>query len=663
MANTIFRTPRATPQELRRLNYAKVRDLETPENTDWSIEDSKDLYAIDRWGHGYFGVAPDGNLTITPPGIQHQPVALLDVVNGLRERGLNMPVMLRIENLLSDRVQKLNRAFANAIEQSEYQGDFRAVFPIKVNQQNHVVSEIARFGETFAHGLEAGSKAELLIAMSTQRSKESLIICNGYKDQEFVDLGLQAIRIGFRCFFVLETVNELSLILDRAEHWGVKPLIGVRLKLATEVDGHWSDDSGDRSLFGLTTRQLIEVVDQLRESDRLDCLQLVHFHLGSQIPNIRNIRDGVSEACRFYLELAKEGAALKYLDVGGGLAVDYDGSFSTESYSRNYDLKEYCVDIVETVMDALDPHSVPHPTLITESGRWTVAPMSVLMFNVLGVSSFEATPIGELNPDELSESTLSLLESLSALNERRLQENYNDAIYFRDKVRMEFRVGEISLRERALAENICLSILNKIASMVPNLKKPSAELLALRGALADIYYGNFSVFQSLPDAWAIDQIFPVVPLHRLNEIPSRNAIIADLTCDCDGKLSQFAGDDGPMPTVPLHPVEDGDDYFIGVFLVGSYQETLGDLHNLFGDTNVASIGINSDGGVDFLHELEGDTISDVLSYVEYQPQEMYNQFRTMAESAVRRGDITATERQEMMQMFSESLRGYTYFEQ
>ena len=629
----------------------------------WTIEDSINLYGVDRWSNGYFGVAANGNLTITAPGIEQQPVELLNVVEGLKQRGHDMPVMLRIENLLSDRVKQLNEAFARAISQSEYQGDFRAVFPIKVNQQHHVVSEIARFGDPYGHGLEAGSKAELLIAMSTKRSKESLIICNGYKDEEFVDLGLQATCIGFKCFFVLETPHELRLILERAKHWGIKPLIGVRLKLSTTVDGHWAGDSGDRSLFGLSTRQLIEVVDHLRESNQLDCLQLLHFHLGSQIPNIRNIRDGLREACRFYIDLVKEGAALRYLDLGGGLAVDYDGSSSIEAHSRNYDLDEYCVDIVETVMASLDPHDVAHPTLVTESGRWTVAPMSVLLFNVLSVSHFDPTPLGELDQSKLSESTCSLLESLSAINERRLQENYNDAIYFRDQMQSEFRAGDISLRERALAENICLTILHKIAAMVLNLKKPAPELVKMCESLSDIYYGNFSVFQSLPDAWAIEQIFPVMPLHRLNEKPTRTAIIADLTCDCDGKLNKFAHEDGISPTIPLHEFQEDDDYIIGVFLVGSYQETLGDLHNLFGDTNVVSIGITDDGNIEFLHELAGDTISDVLSYVEYQPKEMYSRFRTMAEEAVRDGSITVDQRREMLRLFEESLRGYTYFEQ
>lgn len=628
-------------------------------HNNWTIADSLKTYGVERWGQGSFGIAENGNLTITSA---EQPVELLDVVEGLRQRGLDMPVLLRIENFLADRIRRLNEAFAHAIRECGYRGSYRGVYPIKVNQQNHVVSEIADYGERFSHGLEAGSKAELLIALTTLRNKDCLIICNGYKDEEFIDLGLQATRIGFRCFFVLETPHELEKVLERAERWDLRPSIGVRLKLSTSVDGHWSKDSGDRSLFGLSTTQLIDVVDQLRGRDLLDCLQLIHFHLGSQIPNIRNIRDGVNEACRYFIDLAKEGAPLQYLDLGGGLAVDYDGSGSPQTQSRNYDLNEYCVDIVEAVMAALDPHDVAHPTLVTESGRWTVAPMSVLLFNVLSTTSFDPVPLPEANEADLNVHTRSLLETLSALKERRLQENLNDAIYYRDQMRNAFRTGEISLRERALAENICLTILHRIAAMVPDTKNPTSELEKLGDSLADIYYGNFSVFQSLPDAWAIDQVFPVVPLQRLHQRPTRNAIIGDLTCDCDGKLSRFVGDDGPAPTIPLHQIGANEEYVIGIFLVGAYQETLGDLHNLFGDTNVAGIRVTAKGDVEFNHEIHGDTISDVLSYVEYHPQEMLHRFRMRAESAVREGLITVTQRQEMLRLFDESLRGYTFFE-
>ena len=611
----------------------------------------------------YFGISESGNLTFKAPTSQgFRTIEFSEILDGLKQRGLNMPVMLRLENLVDDRITKLNETFANAITKTKYQGEYRGVFPIKVNQQNHVVAEIARFGERFKHGLEAGSKAELLIAISSLSSNESLIVCNGYKDAEFIDLGLHARRMGFQIFFVVETAKEISLILERSEHWDVEPLIGVRVKLSTEVDGHWSNDSGDRSLFGLSTLQLIESVDRLRDANKLHCLQMLHFHLGSQIPNIRNIRDGITEACRYYIELVAEGAPMGFFDLGGGLAVDYDGSRSTDGHSRNYDLNEYCVDILDCVATSLDKHKIQHPTLITESGRWTVAPMSVLLFNILDVNDFQPQPLPDPHPLGIHESVDCLIETLEHINIRRLQENLNDALYYRDQSRKAFQSGHVSLRERAIAENIYLTILHKIAKRVPEMTRPTAGMLAIKDKLSDIYYGNFSVFQSLPDAWAINQIFPVLPLHRLNEEPTRDAIIGDLTCDCDGQLNHFVGSTENTSTLRLHELKDGEDYFLGVFLVGAYQETLGDLHNLFGDTNVASVRVTSESRLQFVHELEGDSIGDVLSYVEYQPQEIFQQFRSRAEEAVEAGRITVAQRQEAVRLFNESLHGYTYFE-
>jgi arginine decarboxylase len=442
----------------------------------------------------------------------------------------------------------------------------------------------------------------------------------------------------------------------------VDPLIGVRIKTSVMVDGHWSQDSGDSSIFGLTTSALLTIVDELRKVDMLHCLQLLHFHQGSQIPNIRNIRDGVNEACRYYIELIREGAPMGYFNLGGGLAVDYDGSGTSHVHSRNYHLAEYCVDIVEVVRDALDPHEIPHPVLISESGRWTSAPTSVLLFNVLNVSNFDPEPLPDPLPGDLSEPVHNLLYTLQHIQPRRLQESYNDAIYYRDQLRQLFHQGEIQLREKALGENICLMILNRIGQQVPDLPRVPAALAEMRSKLCDTYYGNFSVFQSLPDAWAIGQVFPVMPLHRLEEKPQRTAIIADLTCDCDGKLNHFAGRGRNESTLMLHELKPGEDYYLGVFLVGAYQETLGDLHNLFGDTNVASVRVTGEGTLEFVQEIEGDTISDVLSYVEYRPQDLYQQFRELAESAVREGRITVEQRQEMLNLYAASLRGYTYFE-
>jgi len=652
------------PKSLSRRSRISQHPAES-ENMPWSNKESAQLYGIDRWGMDYFGIGKDGFVSVTAPtSAGLQTVSMKQIISGLADRELSMPVMLRIENLIEDRVRELNDCFREAIRKSGYLSDYMSVFPIKVNQQKHVVDSIARAGEPFCHGFEAGSKPELMVALSMAPSKESLIVCNGYKDEEFVDLGLQARRLGQRCFFVIESLDELELIIRRAKKWDVAPLIGCRVKLSTRVSGHWAKDSGDRSLFGLTARQTIAAVDMLRDADMLDCFQMLHFHLGSQLTNIRNVRDGVREACRFYIGLVEDGAPMGYFNLGGGLAVDYDGTFSTEPHSRNYDLDEYCVDVVESVMNSLDEHGVSHPVLVSESGRWTVAPTSVLLFNVLSVTDFDPINI-ETEPDqEFCLPIQNMYDAMANLHVRRVQENYNDANYYRDQLRELFRSGQIQLRERAFGENLYLKILNRIAfEILPQLNRIPAELTSLHDQLADIYYGNFSVFQSLPDAWAIEQIFPTMPLHRLDEEPTRTGIIADLTCDCDGKLDRFTDSDGDSSrTLKLHKLKENEPYHLGVFLVGAYQETLGDLHNLFGDTNVASISIGDDGKIHFAEEIHGDSISDVLSYVEYQPKDLIQRFRAKAEQAFSEGTITAPQRQEMLGLYRESMQGYTYFE-
>lgn len=632
-------------------------------NGDWTVNDSAELYGLQEWGAGYFGVADNGELVVkAPTSAGEQKVSLCEIADGLRQRGLEMPVLLRIENLVDARIGRINEAFADAIKANQYQGVYRGAFPIKVNQQSHVVEEIARFGERYHHGLEAGSKAELLIAMATLTDRESLIICNGYKDAEFIDLGLQAQKLGFKCFFVVETPSELPLILERSKELDVEPMIGLRAKLSTKVDGHWSGDSGERSLFGLNSLQIVELVDRLKADNMLHCLQLLHFHLGSQIPNIRNIRTGTLEACRFYTDLVAEGAPMGYFDMGGGLAVDYDGTNDSGGHSRNYTVSEYCFDVVEAVKESMDANNLPHPTLISESGRATVAHMTVLLFNILDVSHFEPGELPLSLPEDSAEALLNLWQTLQLVSLINAQECYNDAIHYRGQIHDLFQSGDLTLRTRALADNVYLATMQKIAALIPSMRRVPAELETLPDQLADIYYGNFSVFQSLPDSWAIDQVFPVVPIHRLNEEPSRRAIIADLTCDCDGKLDKFSSPDGETSTLPVHPVKAGEEYYLGVFLVGAYQETLGDLHNLFGDTNVASVRVHPDGSTEFIHELQGDSISDVLSYVEYQPQQLLQKFRRSAEEAVRDGRISVAERQAMLGAYTDSLNGYTYFE-
>lgn len=630
---------------------------------EWSAEHSARLYGVRDWGSDYFDVSEDGNAVVSLQfGDKTIKVPIIDIVNGMKQRGLDMPAVLRIENLLDLRITQLNEAFARAIDEAGYQNHYRGVFPIKVNQQCHVIEEIADYGSRYHHGLEAGSKAELIIALSQLRDHDSLIICNGYKDEEFIELGLYARQMGIKCFFVLETAAELETILDRSRALGIDPLIGVRIRLASMVEGHWNEDSGDRSIFGLSTNALLNVVDQLKKADMLHCLQLLHSHLGSQIPNIRNIRSGVMEACRFYAGLIEEGAPMGYIDLGGGLAVDYEGTRSNSTHSMNYGLDEYCYNIVETLQESLDPLGIPHPVIVSESGRALVAYSSMLLFNILEVREHKPEIIPEQAPDDSHDLIVNLFGVLDYVNADNLQECYNDSLYYRDEVRELFHHGQASLRDRALAENLTLAILEKISDLLPQARRVSPELENLPELLSDIYYGNFSLFQSLPDIWAIDQLFPIMPIHRLNEAPIRDAVLADMTCDCDGKIDNFISPDGVRRTLPLHPLKAGEEYYLSVFLVGAYQETLGDLHNLFGDTNVVSVHINEDGSFDFVREFHGDSIADVLSYVEYDPKLMQEQFRRIAEQAVRDGKISVPMRQQMLRAFRESMNGYTFFE-
>lgn len=626
--------------------------------TSWTAQDSAELYAVHRWGNDYFSLSDQGLVTARTLSGE---VPLMDIVNGMNARDMKMPVLLRIENILDAQIYRLNTSFRNAIERLNYQGCYRGVYPVKVNQQAQVVEEIAAFGARFHHGFEVGSKPEMIVALATLTEPDSTIICNGYKDQEFIELGLQAVQLGFRCFFVIEAITELAIIIERSKALGIRPLIGVRAKMSAKVSGHWNSTSGDRSVFGLSTIQLIQVVDTLKQEDMLDCLQLLHCHLGSQIPNIREIRSGVIEACRYYADLCKEGAALTHIDFGGGLAVDYTGEQSNDEQSRNYSLEEYCDDIVETLINTLADYDLPHPTIVTESGRATVAYSSVLLFNILDTTLFE--PVN-LPVEQHMENPVvaSFTEILAQINDKSVQASFNDAHFYRDEIREQFKRGQVDLRTRSIAENLFLAVLNRISSVVDTMDRVPPELTGLKESLADIYYGNFSLFQSLPDIWAIGQLFPIMPIHRLDEEPTRDVVIADITCDCDGKIDRFIGGKEPNNTLKLHALNENEEYYLGVFLVGAYQETLGDLHNLFGDTNVVSVRLNADNSFDFVKEIHGDTIADVLSYVEYDPKEMERKYRNTAERAVKEGRISVKERQEILKAFSASMQGYTYYE-
>jgi len=628
--------------------------------TDWTPDDSAALYGIRRWGNGYFDVAPDGALSVRVPFDGGEVrVALPAILDGLRRRGLRLPLLLRIENLLDAQLARLNRAFRQAIAQRGYGGGYQGVFPIKVNQQRQVIEEITRFGTPWRHGLEAGSKAELAIAMASLPADGRLIVCNGYKDRTFIELGLEARRLGHNCVFVLETPAELDLILDSADRLGVPPVLGIRAKLSTRVGGHWNLTSGERSIFGLSISQIVGVVDRLKQAGRLDALRLLHCHLGSQIPVLDQIGEAAREACHFYRELRREGAPLEMIDFGGGLAVDYLGSRSQDSQSRDYGLRQYADRLVATVQQQLaadDP-----PLIITESGRPTVAYYSLLLFDVFDVTRFEPDP-DRLQPAADDPEELRRMHALLArLDGDGAEETYRRIVALRDRLHRDFTSGRLSLRRRARAQNLLLAAGHRLVARFGGMDRLPAELAGLRDELADICYGNLSVFQSLPDHWAIGQLFPVAPIHRLDERPEREAIIADITCDSDGRISHFVGDGAGRNTLPVHAPRPGESYVLGVFLVGAYQETLGDLHNLFGDTDVASVRIEPDGSFQVTREDRGDRVADILQLMQYRTDDLRDRLRQQAEQAVGAGRISLGERQAILARFEQCLQETTYF--
>jgi arginine decarboxylase len=631
----------------------------------WTVENAVELYGIRTWGAGYFDIAADGNVQVRLPGANpgdHVPVKLTDLVAGLRDRGLMLPLVLRFGGILGDRMRLINTSFTTAMSKLAYQGVYRGVYPIKVNQQQQVVEEIVRCGRKWHHGLEAGSKAELVAALAYLHDPEAYLVCNGYKDEEFIRLALYALKMGIQTIIVLEMPGELELVLRVARALGVRPRLGVRVKLSSRVGGRWTESGGDRSVFGLTPAQIIDVVDALRAAEMLDCFQMLHYHLGSQVPNIDHIRQAIAEASRFYADLVKEGAPMGILDIGGGLAVDYDGSHTNFPSSSNYDLNEYCSDIIEGVMAATDPAGIRHPIILSESGRALIAYHSVLLFNVLDTARYESHQI----PAQLDPATpvqvRNLKEVDDLLTSKNLQECYHDVMHYRTELRSAFLAGAVSLRQRAVGEQIFWRVVARIAREAQSLRYVPEELQKLETTLSDTYYGNFSVFQSLPDSWAIGQLFPVMPIHRLHERPSRIATIADITCDCDGKIDRFIDLHDVKESLPVHEIQPGAEYILGAFLVGAYQETLGDLHNLFGDTNIVNINVDAQGRFELGEELHGDTVADVLSYVEYEPKELMERFRELAENAVRGQRISPAERRDILDAYGAGLRGYTYFE-
>jgi len=626
--------------------------------TRWTPGDAAALYGIRNWGAGYFDVSGEGRIVVRPGGPgSGVSLDLMTFVNDLQERGMSLPVLLRFTDILQSQLRTLYDSFAKAIREAGYHGVYRGAYPIKVNQKQPLVHDIVQYGAEHGHGLEAGSKAELIAAVAENRGEAGFIVCNGYKDEEFVDLALYASMMGIRTIIVIEMPNELNIVLERSRRLGVRPCLGVRAKLSSRAGGRWDGSGGDRSKFGLDASQIVELTDTLRREGMLDCLQMLHYHLGSQITNIRSIRTALAEACRFYIDLVREGAAMGTINVGGGLAVDYDGSRTDSAGSRNYSTDEYAADVVEVIMDASDEAGVAHPTIMSESGRATVAHHSVLVFNVPHVRRFDPPrPPSEL-PEDADEMLRNLLYASDTLTEGNAQEIYHDAVYYRDELRAMFQHGRVDLRQRALAEDIFWRVIRRIADMIEGRKYVPDEMAGLQAAIADVYYGNFSLFQSLPDSWAIDQLFPIMPIHRLDEPPTRQAVLADISCDSDGKIDTFIDLRDVRKTLPLHEVGD-EDYYLGVFLVGAYQETLGDMHNLLGDINILHVSVGEGGAPHVVSETPGDTVQDVLSLVEYDRDALSARIAQTAQKA----EIGDDEKASIVKAFDEGMRGYTYFE-
>ncbi|WP_422049855.1 biosynthetic arginine decarboxylase [Shimia sp.] len=622
---------------------------------------SDSIYGIDRWSKGLVTVLPNGDVALCDPAFPDaKPISLPGILEDLQQRGIASPLLLRVKSFLEAEIRHLNESFAQAISKTNYRGSYRGVFPIKVNQQSQVVDRIVEFGRQYEFGLEAGSKPELVIALAHRLSKEALIICNGVKDAEFVRLAILSQRLGFNTVIVLESPKEAEIVIEVAKELGIDPLLGVRVKLTNQISGKWQSSSGDRSAFGMNTDQLLRVVDRLRNENLLHCLKLQHSHLGSQVPDVNDVRRAVSEACRYFTELTREGVPLTHLDLGGGLGVDYTGEKRASENSINYTVEEYCANIVETVGYAMDEAELPHPVLVTESGRAVSATSSMLVFDVLESTLYDAPDAPEVQPDDHHYVT-DLAAIGGYLIPARVQECWNDARFYRDELRALFRRGHIDLRQMARAERIFLRLMSDI-KVIARESEPNSDLDRELQQVADVYHCNFSLFQSLPDVWAIDQLHPIVPLQMLNQMPDRRAVLSDITCDSDGKMDKFilAGD--IAPSLPVHTLPEDRPYYLGVFFVGAYQETLGDLHNLFGDTNVVTIDLRADGGFDLLHEQEGDTIAEVLSYVEYDPADCIAAFRKMVDEAISAGHLQSKERKTLIGAYRDSMNGYTYFE-
>ncbi len=626
----------------------------------WTVMDASELYDVESWGKGYFSVGANGNVLVHPTKEANRTIDLKELVDTLVLRGISLPILIRFAEILKHRLGEVHQAFESAIADHGYQGKYCCVYPIKVNQQKQVVEEIFEFGRPFRFGLEAGSKPELLAVLAIA-DNDTPIICNGFKDDEYIEMCMLAKKIGRQIIPVVEKYTELDLILAYAARAGVRPAIGLRVKLASRGSGRWKSSGGYRSKFGLTVSEALRALDQLKQAGMEDCLELLHFHLGSQITNIRQIKAAVIEAARVYAELKKAGAGLNYLDVGGGLGVDYDGSQTDFESSVNYTLQEYANDVVYHIQNVCDEAEVPHPTIISESGRAVAAYHSALVFNVLGVSGLGEEEVPLELPEDAEQPLVDLVETYKALSAKNLLENFHDAQQALDQALNLFSLGYLTLQKRCLAENLYWSICRRIQRMAQELDYFPEELEGLDSMLSDTYFCNFSLFQSMPDSWAVKQLFPEMPIHRLNEPPTRQAVLGDISCDSDGKIDQFIDRRDVKRTLPLH-VFNGEPYYLGVFLLGAYQEILGDLHNLFGDTNAVHVSLNEAGEVILDTVVKGDTVREVLEYVQYNSQNLLDQFRRDVETAVREGKIGYEESGRLLRFYEDGLHGYTYLE-
>lgn len=644
---------------------AKKYALSTP----WSIEDSLDLYQVPKWGQGYFSINEKGHVVVRPYAEPDAEIDLLEVVEGLSARDLTAPVVIRFSDILRHRLGRLHKAFARAIEENDYKNRYCAVFPIKVNQQRLVVEEVYRYGAEYSFGLEAGSKPELLAVMAmTEGSSDRMIVCNGFKDDSYIEAVILATKLGRTIIPVIENFDELQLVLRHSQKYQVRPRIGVRVKLSSEGAGRWRGSAGEKSKFGLFVTEILELVETLKEHEMLDCLELVHCHPGSQLQDIRRVKDAINELAHVYAELKLMGAGLKYIDVGGGLGVDYDGSGTNFESSMNYTMNEYASDVVYRIASVCNARGIDHPVIVSESGRATAAHHSVLIFNALGSSALDQFRVaGRIEEDycgsqELPQPVLDLFEAYRSVSTRRLVECYHDAMQAREQVLQMFNLGLLSLEFRGLAERLYWATCSKIRDHLRKLETVPEELENLELILSDTYFCNFSVFQSLPDSWAIGQLFPIMPIHRLNEKPTRNAVLADITCDSDGKIDRFVSQRDVKRTLELHELKAGEEYYLAAFLVGAYQETLGDLHNLFGDTHVVHIRLHDQGGWWIEEIVKGDTARKVLTYMQYDVDRLYPQFARDCERAVREGRMTLAESQALRRFYEWELNGYTYLE-